>query len=129
MAGIELQHRRFADPGVGFELVAHDGGVEEQQRRAAVDAADRKHLILAQLLAAIDGDARNPESGGVCDRVAGVAQSCSEFLEVTALDDAEPGAAEQNQDGRDDAGAVRKVTLEKRNQPVRPFAFQKRFGG
>ena len=31
---------------------------------------------------------------------------------MTALDDAEAGAAEQHQDGRDDAGAVRKITLE-----------------
>src|SRR5260370_35489413 len=77
----------------------------------------------------MDGDAGDAESGGVCDPVAGVAQNRDEFVEVTALDDAEAGGGDQHQDGRDDAGAVRKVTLEKRDQPVRPFALQGRSGG
>src|SRR5260221_11664304 len=77
----------------------------------------------------MDGDAGDAESGGVCDPVAGVAQNRDEFVEVTALDDPEAGGGEQHQDGRDDASAVRKVTLEKRDQPVRPFALQERSGG
>src|SRR5258707_11578204 len=77
----------------------------------------------------MDGDAGDAESGGVCDPVAGVAQSRDEFVEVTALDDPEAGGGEQHQDGRDDASAVRKVTLEKRDQLVRPFALQERSGG
>ena len=112
LAGIELQHRGVGDPGIGLQLVAHGGGIEEQQRGAAIDAADREHLVLAQLLAAVDGDRGDAESGGIGQRIAGVAQRRGEFVEMAALDDAEAGAAEQQQHGRGDAGAARQITLE-----------------
>src|SRR3984893_16220597 len=48
---------------------------------------------------------------------------------MTAPHDAEAGAAKQQQDGRGDAGAVRNVTLEQRDQAVRMlFAFRARPG-
>ena len=128
LAGIELQHGGVGDPGIGFQPVAHGGGVEEQQRGAAVDAADREHFVLGQLLAAVDGDRGDAESGGIGERIAGVAQRRDEFLEVAALDDAEAGAAQQQQHGRGDAGAVRQIALDGSDQPVRRLALERRFG-
>ena len=117
-AGIELQDGGVGDPGIGLELVAHGGGIEEQQRRAAVDAADREHLVLAQLLAAVDGDRRDAESGGIRQRVSGIAERCDQCVDMTALDDTKAGAAEQHQHGQGDAGAVRKMALEQEDQAV-----------
>src|SRR6202043_2875184 len=82
-------------------------------------AADPEHLVLAQLPAAIDGDRGDAKSGGIGDRVAGVAQGRGKLLKMAAHDDAKPGAAEQDQHGGGDAGTGRKVALEQRDQPMR----------
>ncbi len=91
-ARIELQHGHIRNPGIGLELVAHDVGVEEQQRGAAADPADREDLVLAELLAAVDHDGGDAEARGIGQRVAGVADCGDEILEVAALDNAEAAA-------------------------------------
>ena len=117
--GIKFQHRGLADPRIGLELVANRIGIQKQQRRAAIDPADREHLVLAQLLAAVDADGGDTKSGGIGQRVAGIAQRLGQFLDMTAFDDAETCAAEQDQHGGGDAGAVRQIALDQRDQPVR----------
>jgi hypothetical protein len=48
---------------------------------------------------------------------------------MAALDDAETGAAKQDQDSRSDAGAVRQIALDKSDQAVRGlFAQLRRLG-
>src|SRR4029079_14585064 len=92
LAGIKLQDGRVRDPRIGRELVAHRGGIEKQQRGAAIDAADREHLVLTELLATVDDNRGDAESGRIGQGVTGVTQGDREFIDVTALDDAKPCA-------------------------------------
>ena len=115
-AGIELEHGGVRNPRIRHQPGAHHGSIEEQQRRAAVDAADRQDLILTELLAAVDGDAGDAEAGGIGHRVARIAQAGGDFFDMPAPDDAEHGAAAQDGDGRDDAGAARHAALDENDQ-------------
>src|ERR1700688_244242 len=45
---------------------------------------------------------------------------------MAAFDDAEPGAAQQDQDGGGDAGAARNVTLDQVDQPMLRLALERR---
>src|SRR5206468_10266529 len=83
---------------------------------------------LAQLLAPVDGDRGDAEARGVGERVAGIAERGDEIVEMTALDDAEAGAAEQDQDGRGDADPARKITLERQDETIGRFAVDHRPG-
>ena len=126
---IKFQHGGVGDPGIGLQLVAHHGGIKKQQRRTAGDAADRQDFVLAQLPAAVDGNPRNAETGGIGEPIAGVGQGRSQLFDVAAPDDAEAGTAKQQQGRRGDAGAVRKVTVDQGEQAVRlRLAFPARFG-
>jgi hypothetical protein len=55
-AGIELQHGRLGDPGLGLEPGAGLGGIEKQQRAAAGDAGDGQNFLARELVLAGERD-------------------------------------------------------------------------
>ena len=73
-AGIELEHGRLGDPGIGLEPGAGLGGVEEQQRRASGDAGGGQNFLARKLALAGERDRGDAEAERVGDRVAQIAQ-------------------------------------------------------
>ncbi len=65
---------------------------------------------------------RNPAEFASALRVSLSADVSS--LEMAALDDAQAGAAKQQQQGCDEARTARQVTLDQHEQPAGRFAFQ-----
>ncbi len=112
----ELLHRCVGNPGIGLEAISHGDRIEEQERRATRNAADRQHFVLCQLLAAVDGNGSDAEADGIGDRVAGIAERGAHLVDMAALDDAEPDAAAQQGNGGRGAEAMRQILLDQRDQ-------------
>ena len=74
-ARIKLQHRRIRDPRIGFQAVTHASGIKEQEGGTAVDAACGQHLILRQLLAAVDRNGCDSETRGIGQCIARVVKA------------------------------------------------------